>query len=206
MMKNVLEYELVVQSKDGAMKYSITVANLQPSAFKQNWGRFLIWGLVLIALGALAISAATLTTIISVFFLGLLILTSGIVIMIDTFSFWWSKWYGFSLHLLMGVLSSAVGILFITNPLSASIPLTLLLGTLFILTGTIRIAYSSSLRSPKWGWVFISGMVSLLLGTLIMSHWPASSLYIIGLFVGVDLLFFGWAYVMAALAARSLTQ
>lgn len=165
-----------------------------------------MWGLVLIVLGILAISATTLTTILSVFFLGLLILISGIVIIIDTFSFWWNKWYGFSLHLLMGILSSAGGILLITHPLSASIPLTLLLGILFILTGIIRIAYSTSLRSPRWGWIFISGMISLLLGILIMSNWPASSLYIIGLFVGIDLLFFGWAYVMAAFAARNLIK
>lgn len=180
--------------------------NLYLTAFSKNWGWFFIWGLLLLILGVVAISAATLTTILSVLFLGFLLLISGIVIIIDTFSFWWHKWSGFILHLILGILYVAVGVMLIKSPLSASISLTLLLGAFYLTIGIFRIIYSLSVRVPRWGWSFFNAIISLLLGILILSSWPQSSLFIIGLFVGIDLIFTGWVYIMAALAARSLTK
>jgi uncharacterized membrane protein HdeD (DUF308 family) len=92
----------------------------------------------------------------------------------------------------------------VTTPLVTSVSLTLLLGIFYTIVGISRIAFSSSVRLPQWKWGFSNGLISLLLGILILANWPDSSLYIIGLFVGVDLLFCGLAYVMVALTARSL--
>jgi uncharacterized membrane protein HdeD (DUF308 family) len=53
------------------------------------------------------------------------------------------------------------------------------------------------------GWRLASSIITLLLGVLILLEWPASGLFIIGLFIGIDLIFTGWVYIVSALSARS---
>lgn len=176
------------------------------AAFANNWCWFLLWGILLLVLGIIAISYTTATTILSVIFLGVLLLLGGIILIVDSFSFWWGKWGGFFWHLIMGILYVIVGILFVKNPLWASVSLTLMLAILFIIVGLFRIIYSSSIRLPRWGWTLFNGIITFILGILIYAQWPVSGLYIIGLFVGIDLIFAGWAYIMISLGARSLMK
>jgi len=187
------------------MSNSLTRNNQYLTIFSENWGWFLALGIALIILGAFAISVSELTTLISVMLLGFTVLAGGIVIIIDTFKFWWRKWSGFALHLIMGLLYLFVGFMLIKSPLSAAISLTLLLSILFIGVGIFRIIYAITNRMPGWGWNLFNGIITLLLGLLIIANWPASSLTIIGLFVGIDLFFCGWAYVMVALASRNVS-
>ena len=81
--------------------------------------------------------------------------------------------------------------------------ITLFLGIFYVLIGISRMMYSSLLRTPNWGWNFSSGILSLLLGVLIIAALPQSALFIIGLFVGIDLIFCGLTYLMVALAAKA---
>lgn len=175
-------------------------------AFGKNHGWFFIWGLLLLLLGVIAISATAFTTIISVLFLGFLILMGGIVIIIDAFTFWWHKWSGLFFHFILGILYVVTGILLINSPVLASISLTLFLGIFYLLLGAFRLIYSISIRTPRWGWNLFNAIISLLLGALILSSWPGSSLYIIGLFIGIDLIISGWTYIMASIAARALKR
>jgi uncharacterized membrane protein HdeD (DUF308 family) len=183
-----------------------SLRSIDLSLFSKNWLFFLLWGITLTVLGAVAISAAAFTTLVTVIFLGVLILLSGVVIVIDTFTFWWGKWAGFFLHLLIGALYLTVGWMLIQSPVEGSVSLTLLLGVFYVLIGVFRFGFSLSARLPRWKWGFFNGIISLLLGILILANWPESSLFIIGLFVGIDLLFCGIAYVMTALAARSMAK
>lgn len=175
-------------------------------AYSKNWGWFFLWGIALFILGMTAIGATTFTTLFSVIFLGSLLLLGGVIIIIDAFSFWWHKWSGFFLHLIIGIFYCAIGVMLIQSPAIASISITLLLGIFYLAVGIFRLIYSLSLRTPMWGWGFFNGLISLLLGILILASWPASGLFIIGLFVGIDLLFCGLSYIMTAFAARSLTN
>lgn len=186
------------------MSYLFSGGQLDRLAFGKNWGFFLVWGILLVLLGAFAITATTVTTLISVVFLGFVILISGLVVIIDSFTFWWRKGSGFFFHIIIGLLYFIVGVMLVKSPLEGSISITLILGILYTVVGIFRLISSVSLRSPRWGWSFFNGIISLLLGILILSSWPASSLFIIGLFVGIDLLFTGWTYIMASIAARSL--
>jgi uncharacterized membrane protein HdeD (DUF308 family) len=187
------------------MKSLFLTETIDIPAFIKNWIWFFLWGMILIILGVCAIGAATFTTLLSVVFLGFIILISGMIIILDSFTFW-RKRKGFLLHLLMGILYIVVGFMLINSPLAGSISLTLLLGLFYLVLGLFRLYYSFSLRAPRWGWNFFNGLISALLGMLILMSWPESSLYIIGLFVGIDLLFCGWAYVMAALGAKSMLR
>lgn len=166
------------------------------------WGWLFFWGMALVVLGVIAISLSTVTTIISVVFLGALILIAGIVTIIDTFKFWGQRWGGFFIYLIMGILYLIVGISLISKPVMSAISLTLLLAIFFIVLGVFRIIFSLSSQLPNWGWSFFNGLVALALGILIFAHWPSSSLFIIGLFVGIDLLLLGWTYIIFSLSAR----
>lgn len=188
------------------MRYMFLMDEKSRAAFGSNWGWFLLWGIALIALGIFAISYATVTTLISVVLLGIVLTAVGVVMIIDTFTFWWRIWSGFFVHLVMALLYLSVGIMLIKGPVSSSISLTLLLAILYIVLGAFRIVYSLTFQLPRQGWRLFNGIITLLLGILILKAWPSSGLFIIGLFIGIDLLVAGWVYVMGAFAARSLAQ
>lgn len=173
------------------------------SAFGSNWQRFLALGIILLLLGVIAIMGSVFTTMVSVIFIGLVIFLGGILIAFDTVSFWWRKGHGFFLHLILAILYLFAGCYLMFNPVAASISLTFLLGVFYIVIGMMRIISVGLVRAPQWGWSLFSGIISVLLGILILESWPASGLFIIGLFVGIDLVFVGWTYIMAALAGKS---
>jgi uncharacterized membrane protein HdeD (DUF308 family) len=72
-------------------------------------------------------------------------------------------------------------------------------------SGVFRIVFALSERFAGWPWVLLNGAVTLMLGFLIYKQWPASGLWVIGLFVGIELIFNGWAWVMLALGLRRAT-
>lgn len=186
------------------MRRSLRIGGKDLAAFSNHWGWFFLWGVLLSALGIYALYETTMATIVSVLILGAVILASGIVILIDTLTFWWRKWSGFVLHLLMAFIYIAIGVMLIRSPLVSSISLTFILGILYIVLGAFRIMFSITIRTPRWQWNLFNGLLTFLLGILIMSQWPESGFYIIGLFIGIDLLFCGVAYIVAALEAKQL--
>lgn len=96
-----------------------------------------------------------------------------------------------------------VGIEIIARPLVASAVLTLMLAVGIILVGTARIVMAIQHRGLKnWGWPFISGIISILLGLVIAVKWPVSGLFVIGTFVAIELIIHGWSYVFLGLAAK----
>lgn len=169
-------------------------------AIKRNWGWFLTLGIVLVVLGFLAIAAAAYTSLVTIVVLGCLFFVGGLVKLV--YSFWAREWNGFLLSLLGGLLYAVVGLLMLAKPLSALAALTLLVGALFLVSGVFKIIASIVLRFEHWGWMLFSGIISLILGGMILAEWPVSSLWVIGLFVGIDMVFFGWTYIILALGAR----
>lgn len=188
------------------MGFSTRFDDLHLPVFGKNWLRFFLWGIALVVLGIVAIYASTFATLLSVVLIGFLIFFGGSVLLIDTLSFWWGRWGSFFWHLLAAILYLGVGAVLILNPLEGSISLTLLLGVFYVVIGLTRIFLSSSSQMPQWGWSLVNGLITFTLGVLILASWPASSLFIIGLFVGIDLVFSGLNYMMLALAARRVSK
>lgn len=170
----------------------------------RNWAWFLTWGIALVVLGLFAIYASTMTTMISVVLIGILLSLAGIMLLVDTFTAWRHNKGSFLFKFIMGALYLIAGIMLIENPLQGSVSITFLLGAFYIFVGVFRLIDSMSYKHLHWGWVSLNGFITLILGFMIMASWPESSLFIIGLFVGIDLIFCGIAYIMAALGARSL--
>lgn len=166
----------------------------------QHWGWFLALGIFLIIVGTLALGSSMAVTLFSMIFLGWLMILAGVVEAVH--AFWKKEWGGLFLHLLIGVLYVVVGFMVLANPEASALSLTLIMAIFFILAGLFRIIMAGAMRFPHWGWVLFNGIITLLLGILIWRQWPVSGLWVIGLFIGIDLIIAGWAWVMLSLAAR----
>jgi uncharacterized membrane protein HdeD (DUF308 family) len=75
-----------------------------------------------------------------------------------------------------------------------------------MLGGLFRILTAVAARFHHWVWVLLNGVISLVLGLMIWRQWPVSGLWVIGLFIGIDMIFYGWSLIMLALAVRGLPQ
>jgi len=169
-----------------------------------RWGWFLALGLGLIVLGLIALGAIWLSTLVTVLLFGWLLILAGAFEIWAAFGAQHGR--GVFLHLLAGVLHLVVGILLVTRPAASAVTLTLLIAALFLTGGLFRVVASLVVRHAAWGWAVLDGAVELILGLLIWARWPASSLWVIGLFVGIALLFEGWSWLMYAFAARRIAH
>ena len=167
---------------------------------RRLWWLFLALGLVSIFVGFLAISATWVATLASVFVFGVLLLVAGVTEVIHAVMVRNLK--GFALHLLAAALYLFVGLFLLEDTVRAAAVLTLILGAGFLVGGVLRILFSLVVQFAGWPWVALNGAVNLLLGFVILSGWPESKLWAIGLLVGIDLLFHGWSWIMLALAVR----
>ena len=136
--------------------------------------------------------------------IGILLLLAGVGEVIG--AFWCRGWSGFFLELLSGVLSIVVGLLFLRAPLNALAALTLLIACFLMVGGIFKIVAALSYRFAAWGWSLASGIIDLILGVMIWQEWPASALWVIGLFVGINLLFRGINWIALGLALRAMPQ
>lgn len=169
---------------------------------QRHWGWFLAIGCLLIILGVLAMGAAGFTTLFSMIFLGSVLLAGGIIQGINAVRTRHGE--GFLVNVLSSILYIVMGILLIMNPAIAAITLTLLLSAFYTVSGLFKIIAAIGNRFAQWGWVLFSGIISLALGILIWSEWPVSGLWVIGLFVGIDLIIAGWVWVTLALTAKNV--
>jgi uncharacterized membrane protein HdeD (DUF308 family) len=166
-----------------------------------RWWLFLVLGLASILIGFLAIGAPHLATTKVVFFLGVLLLIAGFTEVVHAFMVRDGR--GLALHLVAAALYLFVGFFLLEDPVRAAAVLTLLLAANFLVGGLLRILFSLGIRFPAWPWVLLNGVIDLVLGLLVFNEWPESSLWVLGLFIGIDLLFHGWSWVILALNVRS---
>ena len=119
-------------------------------------------------------------------------------------SFRVTGWPGFLWALLFGILTLVVGLSLIFNPLAGMVSLTLLVAVLFLITGVVKIMYSFSLRPLSgWGWVLASGIVSLVLGVMILGNFPWAAVSVLGILLAVELLSNGVLFLLLALGLRN---
>ena len=168
------------------------------------WGRFLAFGILLITLGVLAISYATWATEFTVIFMGFLLAGAGIFQIASSVHA--IKWTGFSLSFLLGLFYLIAGGLCVFKPIPAALSISLLIAALLLVGGTFRLISSLRYRFDHWGWVMFNGLIAVLLGFLILIEWPYSAMWVLGLFVGIDLLMMGLYWVRLSVFARKSIQ
>jgi uncharacterized membrane protein HdeD (DUF308 family) len=169
-----------------------------------NWILFLVQGVILAALGLLAIGAPLVATIVVVKLTGWLFFIGGIIGLVSFFT--GRDVPGSVWSFITSALAILAGIYLLRQPLSGMLSLTLVLAAFFIAQGISQIfaalAHKRALKS--WGWVLLSGIVDLILAGIILRGWPETSAWILGLLVGINLLMYGVSLIMTALAARSI--
>jgi uncharacterized membrane protein HdeD (DUF308 family) len=174
------------------------------TALRGNWVWFVALGVSLVVLGMLALGSVVIASFATAVAIGVLLILSGIAEMVG--AFWCRGWSGFFLHLLSGLLAAVVGLLFIRAPVGALLALTLLVTSLLMVGGTFKIVAALSYRFYGWVWALVSGVIDVVLGLLIWHDLPASALWVIGLFVGINIVFRGINWIALGLALRSLPR
>jgi uncharacterized membrane protein HdeD (DUF308 family) len=170
---------------------------------RRHWVLFLTEGIVLVILGILALLAPVIASVAATVFFGWLLLVSGIVGLVTTFrarhapGFWWS--------LVSALIGIVAGILLIGWPLLGTLSLTAVLIAFLFAEGAVTIMYALEHRtalSGRWGWMLASGIVDVGLGVLLLIGLPGTASWALGLLLGINLIFGGWALIFMALHAR----
>lgn len=171
-------------------------------ALRKSRGWFFLMGFVMLLSGSLAIGWSCLTsvTIAVTWMLGWLLLVSGVAEIVSSFRT--GKGSGRLVHLLLGILYALVGLMVIDQPVDSAIVLTRFIAIFLIIGGIFRVVIALGDRFPGWGAVLLNGVVTFVLGLMIYRQWPASGLWVIGMFFGIDLILNGWAWIMLAVALR----
>jgi uncharacterized membrane protein HdeD (DUF308 family) len=173
-----------------------------PHEIVQYWGWFLAFGIGVLILGIVAVGRAVTATVVSMLFFGwLLVLASGIEIAQAVMV---GHWAGFFHHLLAAILFGIAGLLLVARPVISAEVLTLFMAMFFLVGGLFQIIGSIAVALPGWGWQVADGLITLILGLLVLAQWPASGLWVIGLFIGIDLIFYGAAWIALALGLRGM--
>ena len=176
---------------------------LQPAEMVKLMGkRTLIAGIVQIVLGFFAILLAGVTTVVTIAVIAAVLAVTGVIDVVDFLAnvrarrSWWK--------LARGILFALSGPVMLLRPQTAAAALMLVVAMALLASGALRVVDAVVRRPPRWAWIVLSGAVSFLLGVLIMGQWPASSVWLIGLFVGIEILFHGWSLVMLWLGFQRL--
>src|SRR5262245_172243 len=114
-------------------------------------------------------------------------------------------WAVFLLHALSAILFGVIGLFLIRSPLMGAEVATLLMAAYFVIGGLFRLVGSMTVPLVQWNWqAAIDGAIALLLGILILARWPASGLWVLGFFIGLDLLLYGGVWISLALTLRTM--
>ena len=170
---------------------------------RAKWGWIVALGVVFLIAGFIALGSAVAATASALMIVGIMMIMGGAAEIVAAFSV--KGWGKFILWMLLGALYVGAGIIAIGNPFAAATILTLMLGAALGAGGVLRIFLAFSMKSAgkPWGWVVLSGLVTLLLGVMIIAQWPASSFFVLGIFLGIDLIFIGSGWVTMGLALKN---
>jgi uncharacterized membrane protein HdeD (DUF308 family) len=168
-----------------------------------NWGWLLAQGILLVALGTLGLGMTIWLTLASVFIFGVFLVIGGGVQIFQTFKC--RGWGSILWHALIAVLYVIAGVSVMADPVAASSLFTLLLAGALLGIGVVRLLMAFQWRGAKnWFWPLIGGVAAIVLGIMILARWPVSGLWVIGLFVAIEMIFGGWTSIFIALGAREM--
>jgi len=166
-----------------------------------RWGWFVALGIVLLVLSAIGFVHVFAATLVSVIFIGVLMLIGGIGQLIHAWRV--KQLAGFLFWTASGLLYAAAGVIALVNPITGAAILTLLLGATLIAVGALRLWIWFNNRGQRgWQWLALSGIITLATGILVAVLWPGNSTWLLGLVLAIDLLFQGWSALLLGLALR----
>ena len=168
-------------------------------------GWSVIWGILMLICGILAIAMPVASSVGIVIVLGWLILVAAVIHLV--FAFQAHSIGGFLWEVLLAIVYGVAGFYMVTHPLLGVVSLTLLLAIFFLVEGMVEIIFYFKIRGTgNAGWDLFDGFVTLILGFLIWRRWPSSSVWAIGTLVGISLIFSGISRIMLSSAVRRVTS
>jgi len=186
-------------SKIDDVNIEIQQMQQQMQAYLQmHWRLFLAEGVFFIFLGLCAMLVPQFFTVAIVVFLGWILLFGGIVHVSRAFVF--DNMPGFGWWMFMGILQIIVGYLFITKPVAGALTLTMLMTVFFAMEGIAKISLALMMRPlANWGFILFSGVTALVFALIIWISWSESAHWLLGLFLGINMVFLGWSLVKISL-------
>jgi len=167
-----------------------------------KWGWFVTLGVGLLIAGGVASANLFLATLASILYIAVMMLVGGVMQFVHAFTA--HDWKRRVLLVLGGALYALSGAIAVYDPIMASVGISLVVGVLLIAAGAVRIASAVQDRNHKgWGWVAASGMLTLIVGSVVVAAWPAIGIWLLGAILTVDLIFQGWGFIAFGLALRS---
>ncbi|WP_404379680.1 HdeD family acid-resistance protein [Caenispirillum salinarum] len=181
------------------------LAHVSRQAVRENSGWFIGIGALWVILGALAIVAPLAAGIALNLVLGVVFLIGGGAQLVQAFRV--KGWKGTSYYMVGALLALALGVILLVFPGQGLAALTLVLAAFFLVNGIVKLAAGARYRDIEgWGWLMVSGVLSLIIGVLIFVGWPASALWAVGILVGIELIFAGIWMIAAGSAARGAVK
>lgn len=170
----------------------------------QHWKLFLFEGILMVVLGMLAVTLPNISTLEIELLVGWLFIIGGVVRVATIFrkrympGFWWS--------LFRGIIAVALGVILLGRPLQGVITLTIVMTAFFVVEGVAAVFVALDFRRHlrHWGFMLLSGLINLVLAYLIWRGWPNTATWVIGLYVGIYMIFLGIPLIMTAITARRI--
>jgi len=173
---------------------------LQPLRAKWRW--IVALGVIYVTVGVIALGSVATATAASVLVVGIMMVVAGFSEVFNAFQV--RTWGKFALWLLLGALYIFAGVITFQNPVLAAVLLTFMLGVALVISGVMRLIIAFGMKeSTPWAWVALSGAITIILGLVILARWPVSSVYVLGLLLGLDLVIAGASWIGIGLDLRA---
>ena len=171
---------------------------------RKNWGWMMFMGILLVVLGAIGLYMSGMTTLVSVLYIGIMVLAGGVLILIDAFRA--EGWKAKIWDTLIAIAYIAAGIIMIVYPGASAAWFTMFIAAFLLVSGVTRIIIGLQIRSEvsSSGWTVFSGIISIVLAVMIFSEWPNSSAWVIGMFVAIEMIMQGISMISIARVAKHL--
>lgn len=170
---------------------------------RANWGWLMFMGIALLVLGIIGLYMVGTLTIASVLWFGIFVIAGGILLLIDAFKA--EGWKAKLWEILIALAYIFAGIIMVANPGKSAVWFTLFIGAFLLVSGIFRIIIGFQVRDEVkgWGWTVFGGVLSIILSFMIFAQWPYSGLWVIGLFIAIEMIMQGTSMISIALAAKA---
>jgi uncharacterized membrane protein HdeD (DUF308 family) len=149
----------------------------------------ILLGIFMIVAGFFVLGDIAFFTLVSTIFIGWMAIVTGAFEIIH--AFWTKGWGGFIWQVLLGILYVVFGLTLVSQPMISAFILTYVLGLVLLISGFVRILIGIG-HWREFGWVMLcSGLFGILAGLIIITRFPASGMWVLGLLLGIDLLSHG---------------
>jgi uncharacterized membrane protein HdeD (DUF308 family) len=170
---------------------------------KHSGGWLVALGAVTILAGMVAVALPLAAGVTFAWFVGVVLLVVGILQFVGA---WRARaWGGQTADLVGGVLYVVAGILAVAFPMAMLAVLALAIAIFLMLRGAYQTWAALRIKPARgWGWLLFGGVLALVLGLLLLLGWPDKTVWVIGLFVGIELIFTGWTYAFLGVGIRGI--